>query len=75
MGVDGAPFVSAPARSTALSSATDESKIAAVCAVADCTATLDAEGAVKAQVGRCRGLAEHLAECRRRARERGLLGE
>ena len=67
--------VSAPARSTELSSTAEEARpIAAVCAVSDCSATLDADGGVLARVGRCKSLAAHLEECRSRARERGLLG-
>ena len=73
--MQGAPFVSAPARSTALSSSADEGKIGAVCSHGDCSATLNADGTLKAHVGRCRALEAQLVECRRHARERGLLEE
>jgi len=74
LGVDGKPFVSAPRRSKILSkTAGDPQKIAAVCAVQHCSLTLDKEGNVMNQAGKCRNITKSLACCIRRAESDGLV--
>ena len=82
LGVDGNPFVSAPTRSKVLSvsqtaastaTATDSTKIAAVCAIQHCSLTLDEHGSVMNQAGKCRNIQKSLEFCVRRAHRDGLL--
>lgn len=68
LGLVGKPFVSAPVRSTQLSSSSGG--IAAVCAIQDCSLTLDKSGSVLKKAGRCRlggDMKSALAACIKRA--------
>lgn len=74
LGLVGKPFVSAPIRSTELSSS--KADVAAVCAIRHCSMTLDENGKVLKKAGRCRlkaEMKEALTACIRRAAEDGLL--
>lgn len=73
LGVVGKPFVSAPVKSTKLSS---KSAIAAVCAIQHCSLTIDDQGNVMNEAGKCRrskDMTESLQTCVRRAEKDGLL--
>ena len=67
----GKPFVSAPVKSKTLS----EPGVVAICAIQNCSLTLDAKGKIKQQVGKCRakGVVEGIIKCIDRARTNGLL--
>ena len=72
LGLVGKPFVSAPIKSTVLSSKIGG--IAAVCAVKACSFTLDEKGNIADRAGRCRRVIEReLGNCIARARRDGLL--
>ena len=79
LGVNGKPFVSAPTRSKVLSVPQTASytinskKIAAVCAIQHCSLTLDEDGNVMNQAGKCRNIQKSLEFCVRRAQRDGLL--
>lgn len=79
LGVDGKPFVSAPTRSKILSSSSstssnnDEAAISAVCAIQQCSLTLDENGQVITKTGKCRSISQSLGSCIRRAEADGLL--
>jgi len=74
LGSRGAPFVSAPCRADGLSEKPGGDRISAVCALADCSATLAADGEVMKTAGKCsRALLDGFVECKRAARERGLI--
>lgn len=84
LGVVGKPFVSAPVRSSILSSSSgngnnnEESRgsIAAVCAIQHCSLTLDDSGNVLKKAGRCRSsdsFQSALRACMNRAEADGLL--
>jgi len=79
LGLSEKRFVSAPTRSSVLSSSCSESKIAAVCAMGYCSLTLDEEGDVLKTAGRCRTTQESfwksLEACRERAASAGLVRE
>lgn len=67
------PFVSAPARSTVLSSRSGG--LAAVCAVKHCSVSIDGKGDVVAKAGRCKMIAmsNELKACINQAEHDGLL--
>ena len=71
LGLVGKPFVSAPIRSTSLSSPSDD--IHAVCAVQSCSITLGEHGDVLKKVGKCRNVAQGIRDCIERAREQELI--
>lgn len=77
LGVTGKPFVSAPVKSTKLSSfKNDTDKIASVCAIQNCSLTLDATGRVLKEAGKCRrttSMMESLQACIHKAESDGLL--
>lgn len=75
LGVDGKPFVSAPTRSKVLSSSDDKPDIAAVCAIKNCSLTLNQQGGVLSKAGKCRGIEKSLVKCIRRAEFHGLLAK
>eukprot|EP00977_Amphora_coffeiformis_P017825 scaffold5952_cov154-Amphora_coffeaeformis.AAC.2 len=67
-------FLSAPAKSSELSSSRPE--IAAVCAIENCSLTLNDEGSVLKQAGKCRETTQFmkaLGACQQRAADSGLL--
>lgn len=71
LGGVGKPFVSAPTKSKILSS----DKVSAVCAVKDCTLTINDSGDILKMVGKCRGrgFQEYINACRERAKNEGLV--
>mmetsp|Transcript_7757 Transcript_7757/g.14126 ORF Transcript_7757/g.14126 Transcript_7757/m.14126 type:complete len:272 (-) Transcript_7757:75-890(-) len=74
LGVMGKPFVSAPVKSTKLSS--KSLSIAAVCAIQHCSLTIDDRGNVMDEAGKCRrtkDMMESLQTCINRAEKDGLL--
>ncbi|EEC43567.1 predicted protein [Phaeodactylum tricornutum CCAP 1055/1] len=71
LGLRTKPFVHAPTPSPKLSHPHN----AAVCAIRDCSLTLDPEGRVQQMAGKCRNFEQALAACRQRARTHGLLQE
>lgn len=74
LGLPQKSFLSAPVKSTSLSS--DEHNVAAVCAINCCSITLDENGNALKQIGRCRAteaFAKSIAACRLRADHAGLL--
>jgi len=75
LGLSSKPWVSSPAKSKILSSSTAD--ISAVCAIRNCSMTLDANGEVMGKAGKCsmesKGMKKALALCRKRAKETGLL--
>jgi alpha-tubulin suppressor-like RCC1 family protein len=79
LGVSGKPFVSAPVRSTMLSSSSSRqhAMIAAVCAVHHCSLTLDTNGEVLNTAGKCRmgnkDVVQAIQSCQERAERDGLL--
>mgnify|MGYP005840377029 CR=1 FL=1 len=73
LGLDGKPFVSAPARSKVLSS--DKEAIAAVCAVQHCSATISRNGDVLNKAGKCRNVVKAIQQCIQQARLDGLLDQ
>jgi alpha-tubulin suppressor-like RCC1 family protein len=76
LGLVGKPFVSASVRSTVLSSSKEE--IAAVCAIHNCSLTLDDTGKVLKKAGRCRMTGEMingLRACIDRAAQEGILAK
>jgi alpha-tubulin suppressor-like RCC1 family protein len=78
LGLVGKPFVSAPIRSTVLSSSYKDATIAAVCGIRDCSLTLDSSGDVLNKAGRCRMAGElkvALSACIERAERDGLLNK
>lgn len=75
LGLVGKPFVSAPIRSTVLSSPSTIT-IAAVCGMRDCSLTLDSSGNVLNKAGRCRMVGDlkvALNACIERSERDGLL--
>jgi alpha-tubulin suppressor-like RCC1 family protein len=76
LGFIGKPFVSAPKKSSQLSSKSEGEKIAAVCAIQHCSLTLDDHGRVLNKAGKCRfttAMKESLDACIQRAANDGLL--
>jgi alpha-tubulin suppressor-like RCC1 family protein len=81
LGVSGKPFVSAPVRSTILSSSSSSRRqhemIAAVCAVHHCSLTLDSNGEILNTAGKCRmrnkDVVQAIQSCQERAERDGLL--
>ena len=77
LGILGKSFVSAPVRSTVLSSTLTTADIAAVCAIHHCSMTLDSNGEILKQTGNCRmeheAIMNGLKACRDRAERDGLL--
>ena len=78
LGLVGKPFVSAPIKSTVLSSKSGDSdggtKIAAICAVKACSFTLDSNGKILKQTGRCRSvIQDEIGRCISQAKLDGLL--
>jgi alpha-tubulin suppressor-like RCC1 family protein len=76
LGLTGKPFVSAPVKSSQLSSRREGEKIAAVCAMQHCSLTLDDRGRVLNTAGKCRftsAMKESLNACIQRATNDGLL--
>jgi alpha-tubulin suppressor-like RCC1 family protein len=85
LGLNEKRFVSAPARSHVLSAssgksqspaATDSIAIASVCAIQNCSLTMDRNGKVLQKAGKCRetrDFVKALATCRERAEKSGLL--
>lgn len=77
LGVSGKPFVSAPVRSTRLSSSAND--IAAVCAIHHCSVTLDVNGEILSKAGKCRMVQEAMVNaykaCKDRATKDGLIGD
>ena len=74
LGLSQKAFLSAPAKSTELSSSRPE--IAAVCAMENCSLTLNDEGSVLNKAGKCRQTAQFmkaLGACQQRAADSGLL--
>lgn len=75
LGLSSKPWVSSPAKSKVLSSATPD--IAAVCAFRNCSFTLNEDGEIKDNAGKCsydaKGFQKALELCRRRAISDGLL--
>lgn len=75
LGVVGKPFVSAPVKSSKLSTNKNE-PITAVCAIQHCSLTLDRTGTVMKEAGKCRkteSFQSSLNACIQRARNDGLL--
>jgi alpha-tubulin suppressor-like RCC1 family protein len=75
LGIIGKPFVSAPVRSSKLSS-NKEGQIAAICAINHCSLTLDDHGNILKKAGKCRttrAMKESLNACIQRAKQDGLL--
>ena len=71
LGVAGAPFVSAPVKATQLSGGKG---VAAVCALEDCTATVNKDGEIVKSVGKCsKVLVEGFKECLRSAKQQNLI--
>mmetsp|Transcript_4489 Transcript_4489/g.10054 ORF Transcript_4489/g.10054 Transcript_4489/m.10054 type:complete len:295 (-) Transcript_4489:78-962(-) len=74
LGLSSKPWVSSPAKSKVLSSASGN--ISAVCAFRNCSMTLDADGQVMSKAGKCslelKGMTKALDLCRKRAKETGL---
>jgi len=74
LGLSSKPWVSSPAKSKVLSSASGN--ISAVCAFRNCSMTLDADGHVISKAGKCslelKGMKKALDLCRKRAKETGL---
>jgi alpha-tubulin suppressor-like RCC1 family protein len=78
LGLNEKRFVSAAARSSVLSAATDATAIASVCAMQNCSLTMDKNGRVLQTAGKCRETADFikaLATCRERAEKSGLQGK
>lgn len=79
LGLNEKRFVSAPARSHVLSATTDANiAIASVCAMQNCSLTMDRKGKVLQTAGKCRETTDFvkaLADCRTRAEKSGLLGK
>lgn len=76
LGVVGKPFVSAPVKSSKLSSKNRDEKVAAVCAIQHCSLTLDEHGNVVDEAGKCRrteSFKTSLMACIQRAEKDGLL--
>jgi alpha-tubulin suppressor-like RCC1 family protein len=73
LGMDGKPFVSAPTRSKILSSKNNQQLISAVCAIQDCSVTLDDKGQIMNKAGKCRKISDSLVACIRRAKGDGLV--
>lgn len=73
LGLVGKPYVSAPVKSKGLS----KNNVHAVCAVQNCSLTLDADGNVKDRVGKCRTIEveKGIQECITRALREGLVNE
>lgn len=71
LGGVGKPFVSAPMKSNILSS----KSVSSVCAIKDCTITLNEEGNLLKMVGKCQSkdIQAGLLSCRNRAKKDGLL--
>jgi len=71
LGFIGKPFVSAPRKSSILS----EDGVAAICAVRNCSSTIDPQGQVKRQVGKCRSklVSNGITKCVERAKQLGLI--
>lgn len=81
LGLDGAPFVSAPTRSKLLSAddhqqdGSNDEKIAAVCAFRYCSLTLNEHGEILKKAGNCRKMAKSLQDCIERAQSDGVLSK
>lgn len=73
LGVAGVPFVSAPVKSIELSGGEG---VAAVCALQDCTATVNEDGKIVKHVGKCsKALVEGFRECLRAAKDAKLINK
>ena len=71
LGVAGAPFVSAPMKSTKLSG---DPAVRVICALRDCTATVNEDGNVINSAGKCeKVLVEGFKECLRAAKHNKLI--
>jgi alpha-tubulin suppressor-like RCC1 family protein len=77
LGMVGKPFVSAPVKSKILSEDQRGELLSAVCAVQNCSATLDTTGKIRQQAGKCRAVGVHqeLQDCITRAKLNGLVQE
>jgi alpha-tubulin suppressor-like RCC1 family protein len=76
LGLNEKRFVSAAARSPVLSATTDVMAIASVCAMQNCSLTMDRNGKVLQTAGKCRETPDFLkalTTCRERAEKSGLL--
>lgn len=77
LGLSSKPWVSSPSKSKLLSSSTGN--ISAVCAIRNCSMTLDDGGDVLARAGKCsiemKGMKRALEACRKRAKETGLISQ
>lgn len=72
LGLVGKPFVSAPVKSTKLSS----KDVSAVCAIKNCSITLDKNGSILQKAGRCASsslIIEGIAKCISRAKKEELI--
>ncbi len=75
LGLVGKPYVSAPIKSKTLSE--EQGLLSAVCAIEQCSLTLDETGTVRNQAGKCRNTAiveKGVEECIIRAKHAGLIG-
>lgn len=72
LGLVGKPFVSAPVKSTKLSSPL----VAAVCAIQACSATMDSRGSILRKEGKCIStmVTTGIEECIERSKDDGLVG-
>ena len=82
LGLVGKPYVMAPVKSKNLSEGIHRSKkkdasvlLSAICAIQNCSVTLDMAGNVRRQAGKCRTtvVAEGIQECIVRAKQAGLI--
>ena len=75
LGMVGKPYVSAPVKSKVLSEDPSGELLSAVCAVKNCSMTLNMKGTVQRTSGKCRvaEVEEEIRHCFDRAKRQGLI--